>query len=108
MKNSVKILNYEPRINSKTNETFFVLLVSALLPRLSATGKWRIEAKTVTVPTPMDQATCQSFIGERLPGTVKEVPCDPYEWKVPSTGKVEKRSTTWMYVGTTEQDDEQS
>lgn len=97
----ITIVNFEPRINSKTKESFFVLVVTAPMLRQSMqTGKFYVDAKEVTIPTPIQEPTVlQSLLGQQLNGEIRQVPCEPYEWKNPSTGKTEERAVTWQVVG---------
>ena len=51
-------------------------------------GKFYFTTRTCLVPTTLDYATAQSLIGSELPGTVRRVASEPYEYLVKATGEV--------------------
>ena len=52
------------------------------------TGKFYVTARTCLIASTFDEATAQSLIGSEMPGTVKRVESDPYEYTVRETGEV--------------------
>ena len=97
----ITIINFEPRINKKTKEQFYVLIVTAPMLRQSMqTGKFYVDAKQVSITTPLkDPVALQSLLGQQMQGEIQQVPCEEYEWENPSTKETEKRSVTWEVVG---------
>jgi hypothetical protein len=52
------------------------------------TGKMYLTAKTCYVASTFDEATANALVGKELPGTIERIPCEPYEYKVESTGEL--------------------
>lgn len=45
-------------------------------------------ARKCTMSTTFDEATCKQLIGKHMPGSIKKVEAEPYEYTVPKTGQV--------------------
>ena len=85
----VTIVNYSKRMNSDSEEFFTLILQSDLeLVRSRQTGRFYATSKKVSLPTTFDEPTCKSLIGHQLPGSIKRIECDPYEFAIPETGEV--------------------
>jgi len=52
------------------------------------TGRMYLTTRTCFLATTFDEATAQSLIGSELPGTVKRVESQPYEYTIKETGEV--------------------
>lgn len=52
------------------------------------TGRLYLTARTCYLATTFDEATAESLIGKELPGTVKKVESEPYQYTVKETGEV--------------------
>lgn len=93
----VTVVNYSKR--SKANgETFFSLgLVGGLEAHVSQTsGKPYLTARKCSMISPFDEETCKSLIGSKLPGAINKVPCEPYNYKLPS-GETVELNFTYVY-----------
>ncbi len=62
------------------------------------TGKLYLTTRTCFIPTTFDEATAESLIGTQLPGTVKRVESEPYEYTVKETGEVITLSHSYEYT----------
>ena len=62
------------------------------------TGKMYLTVRTCYIPTTFDTATAESLIGSEMPGTVKKVESEPYEYTVKDTGEVVMLSHRYEYV----------
>lgn len=95
----VRIINYEKRETKEGNE-FFVLLIQGGIEmvRSQETGKFYVTAKKATFSSTFDEATCQSLIGQELPGSIAKVACAPYDYTIKETGEVITISHRFEYV----------
>lgn len=62
------------------------------------TGRTYLTAKTTKVSSTFDEATCESLIGTKLPGSIKRVEVEPYEFTIAETGEVIERSHRYEYI----------
>jgi len=95
----VRIINYERRITEEGKE-FFVLQIQGDLEmvRSQETGKFYVTAKKATFSSTFDEATCQSLIGQELPGNIAKVQCDPYSHTIKETGEIVTVTHRFEYV----------
>lgn len=85
----------------KEGEKSFTMLVvqGGVEPILSKqTGKIYLTMRKANVPTTFDVATCRSLIGLELPGTVKKIECEAYDYTIPESGEIVSLSHQWQYV----------
>jgi len=92
----VTITSYKQCTNS-ANETFFALLIQGdiELIKSSITGKLYATARKVSITSTFDESTCKALIGRKLPGSIKKVTCEPYDYIIPQTK--EAVSLTFCY-----------
>lgn len=62
------------------------------------TGKMYLTVRSCYIPTTFDTATAESLIGSEIPGTVKKVESEPYEYTVKATGEVIMLSHRYEYM----------
>ena len=62
------------------------------------TGKFYITARKASISSTFDERTCQALIGTELPGAVKKVDCEEYEYTIKDTGEVITLSHRFEYV----------
>jgi hypothetical protein len=55
-------------------------------------------ARKASMSCTFDELTCQSLIGTELPGSVKKVDCEAYEYTIKDTGEVITLSYRFEYV----------
>ncbi|MBX9780514.1 MAG: hypothetical protein K2X26_09215 [Chitinophagaceae bacterium] len=62
------------------------------------TGKMYLTARTAWIPTTFDEKTAESLIGSTLPGEIRKVPCEPYEYTIKETGEVVQLAYSFEYL----------
>jgi hypothetical protein len=85
---SVKIIEYKVRTTDAGKAFFALILQGGIEIITSTTGKQYITIRKVSLPTTFDELTCQSLVGQELPGTISKVICEPYEYTIPDSGEV--------------------
>lgn len=95
----VTIIGFNERTSAE-GEKFFSLTVQGGIDMVASktTGKFYATARKCSIPSTFDEVTCKALIGQQLPGDIKKVPCDPYDFAIPSTGEVIELSHTWEYT----------
>jgi len=63
-----------------------------------STGRMYLTARSAYVSTTFDEATAEALIGTSLPGTVKRVASDPYEYTIKDSGEVVTLSHKFEYM----------
>lgn len=81
-------------------ENFYGLVVQGGIEatRSLQSGTMYFTAKTATVPTTFNEATCKSLIGTTLDGSVKKVECDSYDYTIKDTGEIIQLSHRYEYI----------
>lgn len=95
----VQIVNFKT-YQREDGENFHVLVVQGGVEAVKSkdTGRTYLTAKTTRVPCTFDEPTCQSLIGTKLPGSIKKVEVEPYDFTIAQTGEVVERSHRYEYI----------
>ncbi|QCX40131.1 hypothetical protein FF125_17380 [Aureibaculum algae] len=94
----VTVVNYESRTNKAGKEFNVLILQGGIEPvRSTITGKFYFSSRTCDVPASFDEMTCKNLIGTEFPGSIKRVPCEPYDFNIPNTEEYVNISHTWEY-----------
>jgi hypothetical protein len=95
----VKIIDFVKRQN-KDGEEFNALIIQGGLEMVKSntTGRYYATSKKASVTSTLDDATCKELIGEKIPGSVQKVECQPYEFTLKETGEIITLNYRWMYL----------
>lgn len=95
----VRIIDYKQRVNSD-NEKFFSLIIQSGLEMVKSkeSGQYYATAKRTSITSTFDEETCKSLLGSEIPGSIKKVECEPYEYAIPESGEIVNLSHRWVYV----------
>lgn len=95
----VRISNYQKRTTEEGKEFFTLELQGGVeIVKSQETGKNYMTARKASMSCTFDELTCQSLIGTELPGSVKKVECDAYEYTIKDTGEVITLNHRFEYV----------
>ena len=84
----VTVTDYKLR-ESLEGKTFFALILQGGVELVrSANGGSYLTAKKASLPTTFDEVTCQTLVGTQLPGSIRKVETEPYEYTIQETGEV--------------------
>jgi hypothetical protein len=94
----VTISSYESRESNGKN--FFVLILQGEVEfvRSQKTGLPYAMVPKCSMPATFDEATCKTMIGKQLPGSIKKVECEPYEYKIPNSKEVVLLDYNYVYT----------
>jgi hypothetical protein len=95
----VRIVNYQKR-TSEEGKVFFTLELQGGIEIVKSqeTGKHYITARKANMSCTFDELTCQSLIGTELPGSVRKVNCEEYDYTIKDTGEIITLSHRYEYV----------
>ena len=95
----VRIVNYQKR-TSEEGKVFFTLELQGGIEIVKSqeTGKQYITARKANMSCTFDELTCQSLIGTELPGSVRKVNCEEYDYTIKDTGEIITLSHRYEYV----------
>ena len=95
----VRIVNYQKRTTEEGKEFFTLELQGGIeIVKSQETGKSYMTARKASMSCTFDELTCQSLIGTELPGSVRKVECEEYEYTIKDTGEVITLSHRFEYV----------
>jgi len=94
----VTIIGFQ-QCESKEGNSFVAIELQGELRLVQSetTGNFYLTANKCRVSTSFPVEICQSLIGQKLPGTVKRVLCEPYEYVNKETGEVFTLDYTYVY-----------
>lgn len=90
--------NYEREDGKKFN--ILVVQGGVEAVKSQSTGKTYLTARKARVSSTFDEVTCKMLIGTQLPGEVRKVQTDPYEYTSEDTGEIISLSHRYEYVDT--------
>jgi hypothetical protein len=68
------------------------------------TGKWYATVRKCRIPSTFDANIAQTMIGQRLPGEIVRVICEPYEFLNKRTGEVMQLQHSYAYTQDSKQE----
>ena len=104
----VTVTEFNKRQSDDGREFFTLTIQGGVEIVKSENGNTYITARKTSIPTTFNELTCSSLIGEKLPGQVIKVECDPYEYLNKETGESITLSHTFEYLEEEKQVVEQS
>jgi hypothetical protein len=95
----VTIVDYSKRVNSEGKEFNVLILQGGLeLVKSQQTGRYYATAKKASLSSTFTEDLCKTLIGQKLPGAIMKVECEPYEFTVPETGEILNLNHRWEYL----------
>jgi hypothetical protein len=85
----VTVSNYAVRTR-KDGSTFITLELTGgvELCQSSSSGSFYATVRKCNVPSTFNEQVAKSIIGQKIPGEIIRVQCEPYEWTNKNTGEV--------------------
>ena len=95
----VTIVDYKTH-EKEDGSKFYSLVVQGGIEAVKSreTGKNYLTAKTATVSCTFDEEGCKSLMETKIPGSIKTIEVEPYEYTNPRTGEISKYSTRNVFV----------
>lgn len=99
----VTIVSYKSFENEE-EEKFFALVVQGGLETVKSkeTGQNYFTVRTAQVNCTFDENTCKSLIGSQIPGSIKKIEVEPYEYPDSQTGEIITYSHRNVFVSEAE------
>ncbi len=95
----VTIINFKKSENTEGKEFISIKVQGGVMAIQSQkTGRMYLTAQTAYVSSTFDEATAKALIGSTIPGMVKRVASDPYEYTIKETGEVVTLSHKFEYL----------
>lgn len=94
----VTIIDFSKR-TSQEGEEFLALIVQGGVEMVASktTGKFYATAKKCSIPSTFDENTCKALIGQQIAGSIKKIPCEPFEYVIQQTGEIVTLNFHWEY-----------
>ncbi len=95
----VQIVDYKT-VQREDGSTFNSLVVQGGVEGDKSKEKGRnyLTARTARVACTFDELTCESLKGTQIPGSVKKVEVEPYEYAHPNTGEIMTLTHRYEYI----------
>lgn len=95
----VTVINYHVR-QRKDGKDFVTLTLQGDIELVQSmeTGKFYATARKCSISSTFDEKTAQGLIGTKMPGMIKRVESEPYDFTVQETGEVIKLAHSYEYV----------
>lgn len=96
----VTIVDYKT-YQREDGTTFNTLVVQGGIEAVQSqeTGRTYLTARTARVSCTFNELTCESLKGTQLPGSVKKVESEPYEYAIPNSGEIITLTYKYEYMG---------
>lgn len=95
----ITIVNYHVRQN-KDGKEFVSLTLQGDVEMVQSleTGKFYATARKCSITSTFDEKTAENLIGSKMPGIIKRVESDPYDFAIPETGEIIKLAHSYEYA----------
>lgn len=95
----VTIVSYKS-FEKEDGGNFYALIVQGGIEAVKSkeTEQTYLTAKTAQVSCTFDEMTCKSLIGQKMPGTIKKIEVEPYEYSNSVTGEIITYSQRNVYL----------
>jgi len=95
----VKVIAWKPAQNKEGKDFISIQLQGGIEAIQSQqTGKMYLTARTAWIPSTFDVPTAIDLVGSTLPGEIRKVHCEPYDYTVKETGEVIQLTYTFEYL----------
>lgn len=94
----VTVTEFNQRMSDDGRKFFTLTIQGGVEIVTSENGNTYITARKTSIPTTFNELTCSSLIGEKLPGQVVKVECEPYQYLNKETGEEITLSHTYEYL----------
>ena len=95
----VTIVDFKERVNAD-GETFFALILEGDIEMVqsSETGRHYATARRSSISSTFTEERCKQLIGKQMPGSIKKITCEEYDYTLPETGEIIQLSHRYEYV----------
>jgi len=94
----VTIVDYAKRQNAEGEEFFVLILQGGVeLVQSQETGNYYATARKASITSTFSEDFCKSLIGHEMPGSVKRIACEAFDYKIKETGETISLSHHWAY-----------
>lgn len=95
----VTVIDYAVRQNSE-GEEFVALIIQGDLDIVESRSSGRLYATAyqTSITSTFSEEVAALMVGKKLPGQIKRIACDPYDYTVPETGEVIQITHTYEYA----------
>lgn len=95
----VTVTNYQKRENQE-GESYFALEIQSddlefVISKV--TGRHYATVRRCFMSSTFNEVMCRRIIGKEMPGSIKKVECEPYEFTIPESGEVITRDHRYEY-----------
>ena len=92
----------------ETEESYFVVLQlqgDLTVVRSSKSGRFYATAKQCWISSTFTEDVAEQLVGQKIPGSIQKVDCEPYEFTIPDTGEIIDLSHRCLYAPEGEEPD---
>ena len=87
-------------IENAEGDTFVSLELQGGITMIQSksSGKFYATSKRTRIASTFDLETAKQLIGEKIPGSIEKVPCEPYDYVIPETQETITLDFTYQFV----------
>ena len=95
----VTIVDYKA-FQKESGEKFYSLVVQGGVEAIKSkeSGRTYLTARTTNLACTFNEITCKALIGTQLPGLIRKVEVDPYEYTNRETGEIVEMTHRFEYL----------
>ena len=84
----VTVIDYKKNKNSNDEEFYSLVLQSGVeFVQSKETGNYYATVTKTTITSTFNEETCKALVGQKMPGRIVKVECEPYEYTIQDTGE---------------------
>jgi len=85
---------------NQEGETFVSLTLQGGITMIQSksSGRFYATSKRTRIASTFDLETAKQLVGEKIPGSIEKVPCEPYSYTIPDTNETVTLDFTYQFV----------
>ena len=95
----IKVINFKQYENEQGEKFNSLVLQGGIeFVQSQTTGSFYATARTTSMTSTFDEATCKALIGQELEGNIQKITCDAYDYTIKETGEVVSLTHRYEFV----------
>ena len=88
------------QVENSDGEMFVSLVLQGGITMIQSksSGKFYATSKRTRIASTFDLETAKHMVGEKIPGNIEKVSCEPYEYSIPDSDEVVTLDFTYQFV----------
>jgi hypothetical protein len=95
----ITVVDYAKRQRTDGKEFIALILQGGLeMIKSKVSNQYYATVRKCSISSTFDEPTAKMMVGEKIPGSIQKLTCDPYQYVVKETGEILNLDFRWAYL----------